>query len=101
MVTRHVNVAIDGHPLVGTEHTFRPDQPAYDPDNDREGGRIIIAPGFTVLIRAVFEDWNGCAGLDMLYVFVHATGEHTHVSPSELTGRSMSLAELTRAQGLT
>lgn len=83
---KHINVAIDGHPLVGTEHVYRPDQPPYDPDSDREGGRLVVAPGFTCMVRAVFTDWNGVPGLDMLYLFVHATGEHTHASPKEITG---------------
>ena len=37
-----------------------------------------------VRIKAVFQNWNGVADLDMFYVFCTATGMHTHVTPRDL-----------------
>lgn len=79
------NVSIYNHPLVGSEpRIYRADLPAYDPDEDREGGTLIVANGMPVGIKAVFQNWNAQPGLDMLYVYVFATGQHTHVTPFDV-----------------
>lgn len=82
--TPHTNVPIEGHPLLGKRLTFRADLPPYDPATDTEGGTTIVAPGMTVIVRAVFRHWNGVAGLDMLYVGCEETGYSTHVVPADL-----------------
>jgi hypothetical protein len=81
-----MNRRIANHPLVGHTLTYRPDLPAYDPDLDREGGVLVLGNGMPVIVKAAFENWNDVPGLDMLYVFVPATGMHTHQSPKEMTG---------------
>lgn len=81
----HINRAIPDHPLVGSVHTFRPDVEPYDPDLDNEGGTLILGNGMPVRIKAVFHDWNGVPGLDMLYVYCMATGYHSHVTPADLS----------------
>lgn len=79
------NVAIYNHPLVGSEpRIYRADLDPYDPDLDTEGGLLIIGNGMPVGIKAVFQNWNSQPGLDMLYVYVFATGQHTHVTPFDL-----------------
>jgi hypothetical protein len=81
------NSPISDHPLKGTTHTFRPDEEPYDPDLPRKynlPGTLIVAPGMTVLIKAVFQNWNDVPGLDMFYVFCTGTGMHTHVTPDDL-----------------
>ncbi|KXO99053.1 Uncharacterised protein (plasmid) [Tsukamurella tyrosinosolvens] len=80
-----LNTRIEGHPLVGTTHVFRADQPPYDPAADQDSdGTLLIAPGFTAEVSAVFKDWNGIPGLDMLYVHCPETGESTHITPADL-----------------
>lgn len=79
------NQRIEGHPLVGTSHIYRPDLPAYDPETDTEPGTVVIANGFTVEVLAVFKNWNDVAGLDMLAVHCPETGLSTHVTPSDLS----------------
>lgn len=79
------NRPINNHPLVGSAlRTYRADLPAYDPDEDCEGGSLVVAAGLPVGIKAVFQNWNGVPGLDMLYVYCPATGMHTHVTPFDV-----------------
>lgn len=81
------NVQIPDHPLIGTDHTYRPiagGWEQYDPDTDTEGGVLIIGHGMKVTIKAVFRNWNGVPGLDMFYVYCPATSHHTHVTPADL-----------------
>lgn len=78
------NRAIEGHALIGSTHIWRADQPPYDAAADDEPGTLVIAPGYRAEILAVFKDWNGVAGLDMLYVLCPETGERTHVTPADL-----------------
>lgn len=78
------NQQIDNHPLVGTEHVFRPDLPAYARESDTEPGTLVIGNGHRVTVLAAFKDWNDVPGLDMLYVHCHDTGMSTHVVPSDL-----------------
>jgi len=78
------NLQMYHHPLVGTEHVYRSDLPAYDPESDTEPGQLVVAPGHTVTVLAAFKDWNDVAGLDMLAVRCHQTGIATHVTPAEL-----------------
>lgn len=78
------NQAITGHPLVGTEHVYRADLPPYDPSVEPVPGTVVIAAGHYAVILAVFEDWNGVAGLDMLWVRCKETGLTTHVVPADL-----------------
>lgn len=80
----HTNTAIQGHPLIGAELTFRPDLPPYDPTLDTEPGVLIAGHGMTLYVLAVFHDWNAVPGLDMLYVRVLETGMTTHFSPREI-----------------
>nr|WP_296774213.1 hypothetical protein [Rhodococcus sp. (in: high G+C Gram-positive bacteria)] len=78
------NTAINDHPLIGTEHVFRADQPPYDPAEDNEPGHLVIGNGHHVTIRSVFHNWNAVEGLTMFYIRCHETGEHTHVTPDDL-----------------
>lgn len=78
------NQRIIGHSLEGTTHIFRPDMPPYDPADDTEPGYLIVGHGMWVKVVAVFMDWNGVDGLDMLYVTCDQTGHSTHVTPREL-----------------
>jgi hypothetical protein len=77
-----MNVALDTHPLVGTTQVFAPDRPsmAHLPVEMS----VIARPGDEVTVVKVFHDWNGVDGLTMCYVFVPATGYHTHFSPREM-----------------
>lgn len=77
------NTPIADHPLIGKVLTFRPDAEPYDPDKDVLPGSLVIGNGMRVEVKAVFADWNGVAGLDMLYVYCPATSMHTHVTPTE------------------
>jgi len=78
------NQRIEGHPLVGTRHTFRADQPPYDPAADSDSGVLILGNGHHVEVLSVFKNWNGVDGLDMLYVRCEETRESTHVTPADL-----------------
>jgi len=78
------NLQLADHPLVGTEHIFRSDLPAYEPETDYEVGQLVIGPGHRVEILAAFKDWNNVPGLDMLAVRCHETGFTTHIVPAEL-----------------
>lgn len=78
------NLQIDRHPLVGTEHVYRADLPAYDPESDTEPGQLVIGNGHHVTVLAAFKNWNDVAGLDMLAVRCHETGLLTHVTPADL-----------------
>lgn len=90
------NQKIPDHPLLGTTHTFRPDLPPYDGDKDTEPGPLIVGNGMPVVIKAVFQNWNGVPGLDMLYVFCTATGFHTHITPADLGMPSLAQQETDR-----
>lgn len=79
-----MNVALADHPLIGQTFTFRPDEPPYDPDTDREPGVLVIAPGMTAKVLSVFHDWNDVPGLTICYVLCEQTGMFTHLSPREL-----------------
>lgn len=78
------NYPISDHPLKGTTHIFKPNDKPYDGDTDTLPGRLIVGAGMTVIVKAVFHNWNDVPGLDMLYVFCTATGMHTHVIPADL-----------------
>lgn len=78
------NQRIEGHPLVGTRHVYRADQPPYDATADSEPGRLILGNGHHVEVLSVFKNWNDVAGLDMLYVRCEETRESTHVPPADL-----------------
>lgn len=78
------NFPIANHPLIETEHVFRADLPPYDAQTDRESGQLVVGPGHHVNVIAVFADWNGVAGLDMLAVLCRETGLTTHVVPADL-----------------
>jgi|APCry1669189034_1035192.scaffolds.fasta_scaffold377957_1 hypothetical protein len=78
------NLPIATHPLIGTEHVFRADLPPYDAQTDREPGQLVVGPGHHVNVVAVFADWNGVAGLDMLAVLCRETGLTTHLVPADL-----------------
>lgn len=78
------NQRIEGHPLVGTAHVYRADQPPYDPAADTTPGQLVLGNGHHVEILAVFKNWNAVEGLDMLAVHVRETGTQTHVTPADL-----------------
>ena len=75
---------ISGHPLVGQVRVYRQDAPPYDAGADTSPGQLIIANGMTVEVCSVFWNWNEVPGLDMAYVYVKDTGEHAHVTPSDI-----------------
>lgn len=78
------NTPIEYHPLTGTEHTYKPGLPPYDPALDTEPGVLVVGPGMKVTVILAFQNWNDIPGLDMLYVRCHETGYHTHVTPGDL-----------------
>lgn len=80
---RHINVPVEGHSLVGTEHTYRPGETPYVPSKNDGPGTLIIAAGMTFTILAVFHNWNGIEGLTIYYIECFNTGERTHISPRE------------------
>lgn len=78
------NRPVYSHDLVGgPTRIYRPDLPEYDPDT-AEPGTLVVGPGMPVGIKAVFYNWNNVPGLDMIYVYCFATGQHTHVTPFDL-----------------
>ncbi|MFZ2528456.1 MAG: hypothetical protein WAX14_12500 [Rhodococcus sp. (in: high G+C Gram-positive bacteria)] len=79
-----MNVPLSGHPLAGTKHVYRGGEPTYDAKADSGGGVVVIAPGFECEIQLAFQNWNDVPGLDMLFVYCHQTGYHTHVTPADL-----------------
>lgn len=84
---RHTNIAVEDHPLVGTEHTYLANETPYSVivkrTKDREPGTLIIAAGMRFTILAVFHNWNGIEDLTIFYVHCHETQMRTHVSPRE------------------
>ena len=78
------NIPISDHPLIGSTHVYRAGEEPYDPATDTDSGVLILGNGMEVTIKAVFTDWNDVKGLDMLYVYCHTTGYHTHVTPKDL-----------------
>lgn len=78
------NHPIDGHPLVGTTHVFGADRVPYDPETDTEPGTLVVGNGMTMEVLAVFRNWNGYKGLDMIFALCYATGLRTHVTPDDL-----------------
>lgn len=79
-----MNKPFANHPLVGTRAIYHEKLPPYDPAADTEPGTLIVANGMEVEIKAVFRYWNDVDGLDMMTVFVPATGYTTHVPPRAL-----------------
>lgn len=67
--------------FIGERFTYRPDLPPYEPAADET---YVVANGQDVVIVEAFDDWNNVDGLIIFYVFVPATGKHTHLSPSEM-----------------
>lgn len=65
----------------GQRWTFRPDLPPvpgpWEPN-------LIVAPGMGVQVLATFRDWNCIPGLVILWVYVPATGQHTHIVPRDI-----------------
>jgi hypothetical protein len=78
------NTSIPGHPLIGTTHLYHGGEEPYDPASDTDGGVLLIGNGMQAQVESVFKDWNGVAGLDMLYIYVPQTRQHTHVVPADL-----------------
>ncbi|MGH3283494.1 MAG: hypothetical protein ACRDPD_02215, partial [Streptosporangiaceae bacterium] len=80
------NVPVPDHPLTGTTQVYLPPGETAHPDANMPPGdsRTIARCGDTVIVQDVYEDWNGVAGLTMAYVYVPATGHHTHFSPREM-----------------
>jgi hypothetical protein len=74
------------HPLAGTEQVYLPPGTAADPDANTPApdDGLIARPGDQVLVKEVYENWNGCPGLTMAYVYVPSTGHHTHLSAREM-----------------
>ena len=58
------NQRIEGHRLVGTQHTYRAKY--CDPAVHKKPGSLVAEYGHHVEILAVFTNWNDVAGLDML-----------------------------------
>lgn len=75
------NTPLSNHPMIGETITYRPhhedmtDLPITPGTVCRNGDRVEV--------RAVFHNWNGIKDLTIFYVFVPATGMHTHLSESE------------------
>lgn len=68
--------------FIGERFTYRPDLPPYEPAAADE--TYVVANGQDVVIVEAFDDWNDVDGLIIFAVFVPATGEHTHLSASEM-----------------
>lgn len=71
------------HDIIGQTFTYHAEYPPYDPDLDREGGVLILGNGFPVVVKALAKNDT------LLYVFVPATGYHTHILPADLRLVSM------------
>lgn len=78
------NQPIEDHPLEGCSFIYRADQPPYDAFADDEPGVLILGNAMPVRVIKVFRNWNQIEGLDMLAVYVPATGHSTHVTPADL-----------------
>jgi hypothetical protein len=76
-----MNTPIPKHPLIGTEHVYKPDMPNTQHLTDP---RYVARCGDHVTVIAVFHDWNDVPGLTILYVHVNETGHSTHFSVGEL-----------------
>jgi hypothetical protein len=96
------NVATSNHPLTGTEQQYLPagKVPSPDANTAPSDHKTVARLGDTVTVLEVYENWNGVSGLTVAYVYVHATGYHTHLSTGEMgiTG-SCGTAALPAGQG--
>ena len=73
-----MNTPMHDHPLVGYLYTYHKNLPPFNGEFDDS---LILASGMQVQVKAVFQNWNGVEGLDMLYVYVPETGQCTHIPP--------------------
>jgi hypothetical protein len=80
------NVATPNHPLAGTEQQYLPagKVPSPDANTAPSDHKTVARLGDTVTVLDVYENWNGVSGLTVAYVYVHATGYHTHLSAGEM-----------------
>lgn len=80
------NVSAVNHPLAGTEQVYLPPGATADPDaNMPPADRGLVARfGDRVLVKEVYENWNGRRGLTMAYVLVPSTGQHVLLSAREM-----------------
>ena len=80
------NVATPNHPLAGTEQQYLPagKVPSPDANTTPSDHKTVARLGDTVTVLDVYENWNGVSGLTVAYVYVHATGYHTHLSAGEM-----------------
>lgn len=76
-----MNTPTPGHALTDTQQVYRPDAEPYTGPRD---SRTVVGNGDAVEVHEVFENWNGVDGLTVAYVFVPATGYHTHLSTAEM-----------------
>lgn len=79
---RWQNAPDNAHPLTGQTRRYRTAEggPHARPDD----AAVVLAPGHTVDVLAVFRHWNGPGGPTLAYVDVPATGYRTHVPITEL-----------------
>jgi hypothetical protein len=80
------NVATPNHPLAGTEQQYLPSGKVPSPDANTAPSdhKTVARLGDAVTVLDVYENWNGVSGLTVAYVYVHATGYHTHLSTGEM-----------------
>ena len=76
-----MNTPVTDHPMIGATLTLRPDMP--DATHLPVDPGTVARHGDSLEVREVYHDWNGVEGLTMFYVYVPATGYHTHVSERE------------------
>ena len=58
--------------------------PSPDANTAPSDHKTVARLGDTVTVLDVYENWNGVSGLTVAYVYVHATGYHTHLSAGEM-----------------
>ena len=78
------NTPIPDHPLIGKRFTYHAEYPPYVKAHDTDPGTLLVANGMRVVVLSVFKHWNGFDGLNILYVFVPATGLNAHIIPGDL-----------------
>lgn len=73
-----MNTPLKDHPLVGYVYTYHQNLPPFKDYGELD---VIVGNGMQVQVKSLFQNWNDVEGLDMLYVYVPATGMCTHIPP--------------------
>src|SRR5712691_3497602 len=80
------NASAVNHPLAGTKQVYLPPGATADPDANTPpaDSGLVARFGDRVLVKEVYENWNGQPGLTMAYVYVPSTGQHVLLSAREM-----------------